>query len=349
VTRLSAHDLEAVLELSYEARDFDDLDAYRSGILPGLRRLVPSDAAGYNEVDPDTGETLFRGDPPDVFFEGVEEVFAAVVHQHPLVARVAAGDRCTHTISEFLTEREFHRLALYQDMFRRLGAEDQIAFAFPGDLLIGIALNRSSRGFSARDRAVLELIRPHLAQAYLQVRERTLTRSLVEAFEAELEYAGGAILVLDSRHQVEHIGEVARELLDAYVTSRTIGDTTTLPGRLRSWLEGPADQPMALRGTRGVLSVRRLPARFPSGGWLLALNERRAHPPSVSSLQREFGLARRQAEVLRLACTGRETNAIARELTIRPATVRKHLEQIYVRMGVRSRAAAVARALGAPR
>lgn len=83
MTRLAARDVRAVLRLSYEAREFEDLDAYRAGILPGLRQLVPSNAAGYNEVDPDTGETLFLGDPPEVFFEGVEKRFAAVVHQHP--------------------------------------------------------------------------------------------------------------------------------------------------------------------------------------------------------------------------------------------------------------------------
>ena len=203
------------------------------------------------------------------------------------------------------------------------------------------------RGFSERDRAILELIRPHLAQAYLQVRERTLTRSLLAALEDELEHVGSALLVLNHRNQVEHVGEVARELLAAYSTTRSRGGGILLPARIRSWLERSTDQSLKIRGPRGLLSVRRLAAAFPAGGCLLVLTERRANPPPVSSLRSEFSLTRRQAEVLRLLCAGRGTDAIARDLAIRPATVRKHLEHIFARSGVDSRSAAVARALSA--
>ncbi len=65
-------------------------------------------------------------------------------------------------ISDFLTRSQFHRLALYNEFFRPLGVEYQIAVSLPPSphLLIGIALNRGRQDFGARDRLMLNLLRP---------------------------------------------------------------------------------------------------------------------------------------------------------------------------------------------
>ena len=59
-------------------------------------------------------------------------------------------------------------------------------------------------------------------------------------------------------------------------------------------------------------------------------------------------LTPRQREVLALLASGRGTAEVARTLFVTEATVRKHLENVYERLGVRSRAAAVARLFGMP-
>ena len=51
----------------------------------------------------------------------------------------------------------------------------------------------------------------------------------------------------------------------------------------------------------------------------------------------------RQAELLRLVADGHDNIAIARLLRISPATVRKHLENAYLRLDVTSRTAAIAK------
>jgi len=55
-----------------------------------------------------------------------------------------------------------------------------------------------------------------------------------------------------------------------------------------------------------------------------------------------LGLSRREAEVLRSLATGAAIDAIARELGVGRETVRSHLRQIYRKLGVNERAAAVA-------
>ena len=344
--QLAARDLRSVLDFVFEARSFPDLDSFRTGILPGLLRLVPSDVVGYNEVDAERGATVVISHPADTFFEGVEEQFARVVHQHPVVARAKAGDRATYTLSDFLTERDYHRLELYQDMYRHIDAEDQIAFALPGELIIGIALNRPRRSFTQRDRDLLELLRPHLAQTYTQARERELASTLLAAIETALTETGGAVVLLDSHGTIRYAATAARELLATYFGA-AFEDGTGLPPAVVDWLEshrvGYPSEPFVVDGERGRLCIRHLPPPPALAEPLLLLEEQRPGPPTIPSLRR-LGLTHRQAEVLRLVAIGKDNDWIATELFITTRTVRKHLEHIYTRLGVSSRTAAAARA-----
>jgi DNA-binding CsgD family transcriptional regulator len=56
-------------------------------------------------------------------------------------------------------------------------------------------------------------------------------------------------------------------------------------------------------------------------------------------------LTRRGLEVLQLAADGLTGPAMARELHVSPATVKRHFEEIYARLGVSGRPAAVAEAM----
>jgi DNA-binding NarL/FixJ family response regulator len=76
----------------------------------------------------------------------------------------------------------------------------------------------------------------------------------------------------------------------------------------------------------------------------LLLTEDRARPPAIEELLL-LGLTRRQAKVLRLIACGEASRQIAAELGVSTATVSKHLEHIYARLGVSSRAEAIARVL----
>jgi DNA-binding CsgD family transcriptional regulator len=58
-------------------------------------------------------------------------------------------------------------------------------------------------------------------------------------------------------------------------------------------------------------------------------------------------LTDREAQILQLAARGRTNRSIAREFGVSPRTVAKHLEHIYRKLGVTSRAAAVYRTLAA--
>jgi DNA-binding CsgD family transcriptional regulator len=60
------------------------------------------------------------------------------------------------------------------------------------------------------------------------------------------------------------------------------------------------------------------------------------------------GLTGREREVLLLVAQGKRNHEIARLLWLSPATVRTHLEHVFDKLGVNTRAAAVARVFAAP-
>lgn len=64
-------------------------------------------------------------------------------------------------------------------------------------------------------------------------------------------------------------------------------------------------------------------------------------------LRQTLSLTSRESEVLRWLSCGKSNRDIGEILTISPRTVNKHLEQIFVKLGVENRAAAVARAVRA--
>lgn len=51
MAQLTEKDLATVLELSLEAQACSGVDEFGSEFVPELRRLVPCDLLGYNEVD----------------------------------------------------------------------------------------------------------------------------------------------------------------------------------------------------------------------------------------------------------------------------------------------------------
>ena len=69
---------------------------------------------------------------------------------------------------------------------------------------------------------------------------------------------------------------------------------------------------------------------------LAAAGERQAPPPS----HWPAGLTDREVEVLRLIARGRSNREVAGRLFISPKTVGRHVENVYAKIGVSSRAAA---------
>jgi DNA-binding CsgD family transcriptional regulator len=129
------------------------------------------------------------------------------------------------------------------------------------------------------------------------------------------------------------------------------------------WSKEDAQLPVALRSTVERLLTRKdargasvrleqgdsalelvLVAQYRENEVLIRLNELNPQV-DVARLQARLGLTDREAEVLLWISYGKSNNVISDVLSISPRTVQKHLERIYEKLGVETRAAAAAIAI----
>ena len=204
------------------------------------------------------GETTIEFGDPGLYRAELLGAVGRDWREHPvMVPDLAAGGRGARRLSDFVSSRGWRRRRLFNDFYRPLGMPHELSAQLewgPAGSSCCIALHRSGRDFNQRERALLELLAPHLRAARIRT-------------------AGG------------------RRSMDR-------GDLLTA---------GHAEGALA---------------------WRLPI------PP-------------REAEVLARLADGRTNAGIAHELGISPHTVVRHVDHIYRKLGVQTRAAATRVALTA--
>jgi DNA-binding CsgD family transcriptional regulator len=144
-----------------------DIDELCRGLLRALREAVPAEWCALNELPADLPHTVSIAEPevpPEIHV-----AFARYGGQNPIVEYyLKTGEGRAMRFSDLLTRRELHRLALYREVYKPLGVEYQIAFTLPSSYrrVLGIALSRAKRDFTATERDLLNLTRPYLIQVY---------------------------------------------------------------------------------------------------------------------------------------------------------------------------------------
>lgn len=339
MAELTSRDIRAVLDLVGEAHHADDLAMFREHVLPSIRTLVPADYASYNEVweDGRVGATLVAPDLPDWAYES----WAVYAHQNPLVRHYRrTRDGRAYRFSDVIDRAEYQRLELYRLLYARLGVEYQVAVAMaaPPALVIGLVLSRGDQDFSERDRQLLNLARPHLIQAYRNVETRERLRGLVGALARGLDDGGEAAVVVDRHGRVEFLNRGgAAAVTEATGVAPALG--VTLPPPLNEWLAAGATETGSLLLDRGG---RRYVARCIAEDAMRILLFQSASRSVSRQVLQALGLTEREAEVLQGMMRGLSTVEMAARMQISRATVYKHTERIFGKLGVHDRVEAVA-------
>jgi DNA-binding CsgD family transcriptional regulator len=336
VAAVRQSDLQAALDFLCEAEEVTGPEPFPTELLDRLRGLVPCDFLGYNEFDIVEQRVLFRegcasaraAQEPDTVDD---DVLWRACHRSPISSYHAqTGEFNAVKLSDFLSRRELHRNEYYVTMMRDWGLEHELVVGLPATLQHTkvFVLASQDRDFDERDRAVLDALRPHLSALYSAAAARRVATAIT---------AGGAVagelIVLSPSGAIDFETDAARELLTRYFPEEHNG---RLPETVESWrrhqatrlngsgsLPSPAE-PLTVRREGTRLVIRRL-------GHTLLLSEEPA------------ALTPREREVMSLLADGCSNGEIASALWIAPTTVRKHLENIYAKLGVRTRTAAVAR------
>jgi DNA-binding response OmpR family regulator/DNA-binding CsgD family transcriptional regulator len=184
---------------------------------------------------------------------------------------------------------------------------------------------------------LLARIRVHLANA-----------RIAHGSRAALDAAGRFLVATDGNGRLLWCTPKAKQLLSELFPAN--GDESTgLPPNVVRQLTG-LRHPGGLAGARSIIEVngRKMELAFLSSTGpdelLFRLTET-STVPDEQLLQQTLALTPRESQVLLWISRGKSNREIGEILDISPRTVNKHLEQVFVKLGVENRAAAAARAV----
>ncbi len=349
LANLTAADVKDVLDCIRELYAYCDFDESPGRFMKMARRLVPGDFAAYEELNQALGRTIGANDPPEARpGPAVLEVFAQLAAKggHPIIGHWMRHPLHRHravSISQLKSRADYHNSAIYHDVYKNAEAEDQLGLqlACGGAVMVAMAITRSRRGFSDRDHLVLQILQPHLAQAYANAAAVSRLCAQAEAASQMIETSGAAIVRLDMRGKVAAISPSARQWLAEYCGKWK--NVSRLPTCIGKWLsqqqagssELHVPRALELKGLRGRLIIR-LAWERPGIGSLLVLEER-LKQTAVAPPRTAEGMSRRQRQVLEFLLAGDGEKQVAAKLGISKNTVHNYVTALYRHFDVSSR------------
>jgi DNA-binding CsgD family transcriptional regulator len=320
--QLRKRDFEAMVRFLGDAQSALGPGPFTTELLDGLASVIQCDYAGYNELDFARRRVVTYvqcsaedEDGPEMDDWEWDELVAELMLDRGAERGgiVKMSDHFSRAQRECFEAgpRYPAELGIIDTMCVRIGP--------PGARFV---LNSLDRDFDGRDRLLMNHLQPHLFKLW----DAAFTRRRFEAALIALDRDDAeGVLFIGARGDVEFASASAQRLLNRHFDT----SSDSLPVEIATWYRNGRDIPLATGANGSNLVIRAV-----EGGAVLLLHE---EPTGVSSL------TRRETEVMRCVAAGLSNEEIGRRLWIEVPTVRKHLEHIYDKLGVRSRTAAIAK------
>lgn len=355
---LSHNDLLIINRAIGEIYSARDIEAFYASVFSLIRGVVPYEHCTFNDIG--LAPTRFLkitsySQAHKNFTNKHLPALNAYTHQHPLFSQFTS-DKVFKT-TDFASKNQFMATAIYNEYYRHLDTETQIGFSIPisPKMVSFVALSRNGADFSERDRLVLSLLKPHMVIAMRNITELEhikLERNLLHKGE-EAERRGAILLQSDGI--ILCISPFARELLVKYFGVK-LAEGDTLPEELLQWFSAET-KPAAIKRTTARVSgsVERAPFTIAreghkikikllndvtTGDYILTIAE--TNISMVMQSLQGYGLSSRETEVFLWLSQGKTNAEIAVILASSKRTVEKHLERVFAKLGVMTRAGAAA-------
>jgi len=307
----------------------------RRRVLQTLAELVPADFLSWDRVELATGAVGHQAFPADAEPRGAFDAIVDTAADHPILAAHAGRRRHAVRLSELAEAGPLTRSELYRDLLHAAGVEYEIAIGMRterGDAVV-VALGRTEREFSERDRDVLDIACPVLEDALRTTQARG---RLVHALATDPP-PGTAVVLLNRDGEIELSSPDADRWLEEHFAAAE--HPGWLPVPVAEWLALPPRPPLVSERDGRRLTVRLLP-----GDPHALLLEEQVGRFRTDALDR-LGLTPRESEVLRAAAVLEGEAEIAWDLFLSLHAVRARLAHLEAKLGVRTASDAVARAL----
>lgn len=302
------------------------------------RSLIDAEFCAYGEIDIRRRRAATLADDPRAQDSTLADQWSRLTLSSPVRERWAALEPLQAAkFSDHVDARTLDALDIYQHYYRPLGVRHQLmgVFSISGGRISSIGLNRASRDFDERDRALLSgLLRVlHAADQRLLALE---ANPVLVSTSAELVFRHG--LLLSSSGAILCSTPGAHGWMDERYFGPVRPYSRELPRRLAEWVEAVLSappQPLVARrwAPTGVTTTL---LRDHAGELRLELIRRTPMEPELLKLV--LGATPRQAEVACWLLRGKSNLEIARRMGIAANTVKKHLEMLYLCLEVRASA-----------
>jgi DNA-binding CsgD family transcriptional regulator len=167
--QLSQADCATLLTLASELYVIEPGDALPQRLLHSLQSLIPYEFGGCHWIQPSTRQITARYAPERPPFPAQHKEFWRLAATHPLNPLLFANSARVWKLSDVISRRAFHQTEFYNVLYRPLQVDCELTGTFPDPAKPGvfllISLHRSCSDFTERDRALLNLLLPHVAKA----------------------------------------------------------------------------------------------------------------------------------------------------------------------------------------
>lgn len=201
--KLNHHGTQLVLKFLrdlYVFRSWEDLTTH---VIHSIPTLISTDICSCNDMSSRRRYATYRGWPDNhPTIPDAAAILGRFAHQHPLLTYMErTKDLTRHKITDFVSQRQFRTTALYNEYYRPLQLPYNMGacIAVTKDSTLAIGLNRIKRDFSDQDLAILDLLRPHLTQAYDNARIVTTIQEQLAAMRLTMEEGQDALLYICAR------------------------------------------------------------------------------------------------------------------------------------------------------
>lgn len=332
----------------YAARD---MESFYSSVFRFFKETIGSELCSCADADlsPARFLKLTTNSPEhDRVSSILLPAFNAHLTGHPLFPEAFTGNVVRTT--DYASTSQFLATEIHNEYYRYLDVETQICFSIQvsqGKVAL-FALSRKGSEYSERDRLMLTLLKPHLSGALRNIKELGQLRLEKDPLlKGTLAQRQGVVLFRRDGTVIA-ISEPATEMFGRYFAA-ALAEGDLIPADLAQWIETESCLThLARQVERAPFVVERDGKRLTielrhdviTGDRLLVCTE--SDPAAKMRRLHHYALSSRQIETLLWLAKGKTNAEIAVILNISKRTVEKHLEHIFDKLGVETRAAALA-------
>ncbi|MBL9167180.1 MAG: hypothetical protein JNN07_05530 [Verrucomicrobiales bacterium] len=176
--RLCHSDCEQLLELTADLYSCRLEEGWRGRLLRRIRALIPFEFGGCHLIERDQHQIDACYEPCRPPMPAANKDFWRLVKTHPMNGLLFGQPLQSWKVSDVISRMDFRQSELYQALYQPLKVDCELAAAVPfrsnPQRLVLLTLHRFRVDFTERDRAVLNLLLPHIARLQWSQESRAL-------------------------------------------------------------------------------------------------------------------------------------------------------------------------------